>query len=66
MPCGDGVLAKFGGGGHGGHIVLTVGLQPLPASISPAISPIPGAFQDSGKAMPLGEHHRQRQKRWDG
>uniref|UniRef100_A0A8C2PIB6 Polyserase-2 n=1 Tax=Capra hircus TaxID=9925 RepID=A0A8C2PIB6_CAPHI len=44
-------LQSFGGGGHGGHIVLTVGLQPLPASISPAISPIPGAFQDSGKAM---------------
>ncbi|XP_060261833.1 polyserase-2 isoform X8 [Ovis aries] len=32
------------------HLLLPLvilGLQPLPASISPAISPIPGAFQDS-------------------
>lgn len=35
----------------------SVRLQPLPASLSPAISPIPGAFQDSGKAAGLGESH---------
>lgn len=33
----------------------SVGLQLLPASLFPAFSPIPGAFQDSGKAVRLGE-----------
>lgn len=41
----------------------------LPASVFPVLSPIPGAFQDSGKAAGLAESHVQRQKRpedWHG
>lgn len=53
LPWRDGVSVKPGGESQGGHIV-SVGLQPPPASFFPAISPIPEASEDSGKAPELG------------
>lgn len=53
LAAGGGIAAKPAGS-HGGCVV-SVCLQPLPASLFPAISPIPGVSQDSGKAAGLGK-----------
>lgn len=53
LPWRNGLSVKPEGASQGGHIV-SIGFQPPPASFFPAISPIPGVFEDSGKAPGLG------------